>query len=238
MDELIYSVKIDDVYVGPIDLLIDLIIKNELDIYDISINHLTNLFIEEMEKISFSNVYSFLDFSNMVATLLRIKSKTLLPTSNIIEIDDPREDLINRIVEYNYYKNISYYLQKNYNTSNESLNKKPEDFTTLSLEENIEYKNLNIDKLAKSLSRMLSKNYYLNKELDTRIHVESITVEDCIKDINKTIKNGQTILFSDLIYKSHSKEYIISYFLAALELGKAQKIRIIQKNENILLKER
>ncbi|MFB0972558.1 MAG: segregation/condensation protein A [Neofamilia sp.] len=106
--ESVINVSIKNIYDGPMDLLLSLIKKEKIDIYDIPISNLTDKFLATMGEISYKNLESFLEFSDMAATLLQIKSKLLLPIfEDESEEEDPRESLVNRIIEYNYFKNLS-----------------------------------------------------------------------------------------------------------------------------------
>lgn len=234
-----YNITINNVYEGPMELLLDLIKKNEIDIYDIPIAKLTEKFIEEIGEIRFENLESFLEFSFMAATLLQIKSKMLLPINEDEENDeiDPREELVNRLIEYNYYKEISTILKSYFNIGNKKIQKNSEDLTILAMEENIDFKDMNIDSLSKLFSKMLHKSYKDEIDFEFNINYESITMEEGITYLESKLVNDKKFYFSSLFDVAISRLEIITFFLSVLELIKSKKITVTQSkiHEDILI---
>lgn len=223
------KVEVKDIYEGPMDLLISLIKKDKIDIMDIPMNEITTGFIESMEEINFTNIDMCLDFSNMAAELLEIKSKMLLPIEEEIEEEDPRLDLVNRILEYNYYKSISNILNDYYKDARGYLLKKPEDISLIYDQESIEYESLQVESLTKALVNLLSEQNKIESDLEFDIEVETLTISDCIKDIELKLSSKKVLKFSDVLNDKISKIDIISYFLAILEMSKENIIYIKQE---------
>lgn len=223
------KVEVKDIYEGPMDLLISLIKKDKIDIMDIPMNEITTGFIESMEEINFTNIDMCLDFSNMAAELLEIKSKMLLPIEEEIEDEDPRLDLVNRILEYNYYKSISNILNDYYKDARGYLLKKPEDISLIYDQESIEYESLQVESLTKALVNLLSEQNKIESDLEFDIEVETLTISDCIKDIELKLSSKKVLKFSDVLNDKISKIDIISYFLAILEMSKENIIYIKQE---------
>lgn len=223
------KVEVKDIYEGPMDLLISLIKKDKIDIMDIPMNEITTGFIESMEEINFTNIDMCLDFSNMAAELLEIKSKMLLPIEEEIEEEDPRLDLVNRILEYNYYKSISNILNDYYKDARGYLLKKPEDISLIYDQESIEYESLQVESLTKALVNLLSEQNKIESDLEFDIEVETLTISDCIKDIELKLSSKKVLKFSDILNDKISKIDIISYFLAILEMSKENIIYIKQE---------
>ncbi len=107
-----YGIKID-VFEGPLDLLLFLIRKNEIDIYDIPIAEITRQFLEYVEVIQSLNLEQAGDFVLMAATLMKIKSRMLLPSGpeDEEEAGDPREDLVRRLLEYQQFKEVASWME-------------------------------------------------------------------------------------------------------------------------------
>ena len=225
------NVSIKNIYDGPMDLLLSLIKKEKIDIYDIPISTLTDRFLMTMGEISYKNLESFLEFSDMAATLLQIKSKLLLPIfDEESEEEDPRDSLVNRIIEYNYYKNLSGVLLEFFDIGSMRLEKKAEDLTILSMSEQIDYSEMDISKITNSFLKLMKES-----NIDTLIHEfdieeELITVEEGISFLKEKLTSIQTFNFESLFSKNTTKLEIVTFFLAILELTKIGKIIV---NQNI-----
>lgn len=225
------NVSIKNIYDGPMDLLLSLIKKEKIDIYDIPISTLTDRFLTTMGEISYKNLESFLEFSDMAATLLQIKSKLLLPIfDEESEEEDPRDILVNRIIEYNYYKNLSGVLLEFFDIGSMRLEKKAEDLTILSMSEQIDYSEMDISKITNSFLKLMKES-----NIDTLIHEfdieeELITVEEGISFLKEKLTSIQTFNFESLFSKNTTKLEIVTFFLAILELTKIGKIIV---NQNI-----
>ena len=225
------NVSIKNIYDGPMDLLLSLIKKEKIDIYDIPISTLTDRFLTTMGEISYKNLESFLEFSDMAATLLQIKSKLLLPIfDEESEEEDPRDSLVNRIIEYNYYKNLSGALLEFFDIGSMRLEKKAEDLTILSMSEQIDYSEMDISKITNSFLKLIKES-----NIDTLIHEfdieeELITVEEGISFLKEKLTSMQTFNFESLFSKNTTKLEIVTFFLAILELTKIGKIIV---NQNI-----
>lgn len=235
MDNTI-NVSIQNVYDGPMDLLLNLIKKEKIDIYDIPISHITDEYLNTMGKISYINIESFLEFSDMAATLLQIKSRLLLPVINDDEEEeDPRESLVNRLIEYNYFKHISEILLSYYSIGSARLVKKSEDLTILSFEEDIDYKDIDKEKLKRSFLSLIKKDVSENIVPEFDIEEELITVEEGIAFLKEKLEFSKNFVFESLFSKNTSRIEIVTYFLAILELTKNGKIYLNQKNGRDIL---
>src|ERR1035438_3224550 len=105
-----FAVSVTDVYEGPLDLLLDLIRKQDIDIYDIPIARITGQYLAYVEKIRELDVNVAADFIYMAAVLIHIKSKMLLPrdpSAKAEEVEDPRTELVNRLLEHEKFKSAA-----------------------------------------------------------------------------------------------------------------------------------
>lgn len=231
------KINIDNVYEGPMELLLDLIKENKIDIYDIPIALITDEFIKRLGVIRFSNLDSFLDFSIMAATLLQIKSKMLLPKQVVDEEEiDPRKELIDRLVEYKYFKKLVGCLNDLYFIGDRKLVKNAEDLTILSFEEKIDFKSINAIKLFNTINKLFLKKSFKENSKIINIEEENFTIEECVDLLFKRLDSSNNLNFSSMFNQETSKVEIITYFLTILELIKSQKIIVEQIDEKIMMK--
>lgn len=231
-----YKIIIDE-FEGPMDLLLHLIDRAEIDIYDIPINKISEQFILYIRQMEELNLEIASDFLLMAATLLEIKSKMLLPKedkedeSEMDEID-PREELVRRIVEYKKYKEAAKEL-KEYESLYSKMYLKPREEIFIDKDEEFELTGLNIEDLLKSLNKVLKESSKKEFILDIdEIQREEYTLEKCIKIIKTGLEIKDNIRFKDLFdLEDTSKPEIIAYFLSILELITVKYIGVKQKDD-------
>ena len=228
--DLEQSMKIDiklDVFEGPLDLLLHLIEKNKVSIYDIPIVEITNQYMEyirEMEKTY--SMESMSEFLVMAATLLKIKSKMLLPQPEKEEEEDPREELVRRLTEYKMYKYAAEEL-KDLSVDAQKVFFKPE-----TVPEEI-VGDITLEKL-NQIFRMVMRRKK-DREDPVRSHFgkiqkEKYKVEDRMDDIRRQIRGLKKINFRTLLDIQPVKEMVIVTFLAVLELMKVGEIKVSQEH--------
>ena len=218
-------------YEGPMDLLLDLIKKNEVYIYDIPIHLITEQFLEYLNLSNTLNMDITSDFILMAATLIEIKSKMLLPKhqdedESEEETEDPRQELVQKILEYEKFREVSSILKTSHEFENKSIYKLQEDFSSI---DDVDFiKNLTTDKLAIAFSNIIKnmkaeeKNYTIRTELFTNKMAMNI--------IKEKLKSSKQLSFVEVV-KDQSLENIITYFLAILELAKNGKITLDQNKD-------
>lgn len=215
-------------YEGPMDLLLDLIKKNKIDIYDIPIFKITEEFLQYLENAAILNMELTSDFTLMASTLLEIKSKMLLPKppeNENEELEDPRADLVRNLLEYKRYKEATDILKKQEEYESKSFVKlKTEIFEMNELDF---LKNTDVNKLSQVLIKIL-QNY--KKDEIIEIERDNFKVEDASRIIKTKIINKKRILFTELLENINSKIDIITYFLGMLELIKLEFVVANQKN--------
>jgi len=232
-----YKVMID-AFEGPMDLLLHLIDKAEIDIYDIPINHIAKQFLEYIHQMEEFNLDITADFLVMAATLLEIKSKMLLPNNNTsdnmqmeMEELDPRAELVRRLVEYKKYKNAAIELRLFEDIQSKTYYKPREDLSDYENDE-IEFGSLNIEKLLKSLFNMIEKRTKLDIVLSiNEIQREEYTLESCIQDIKSKLYKEDKVIFSSLLQNDSTKKEIITFFLSILELIRMKYIVVSQEED-------
>lgn len=223
-----YKVKLE-VFEGPLDLLLYLIKKDEVDIYDISLERITQQYLEFMEAFKVLDLEVAGEFVVMAANLIYLKSRALLPVAvqppeEEEEEDDPRWDLIRQLVEYKKFKDAAAQLsQREVEQSNlfarmsESAEAQPErplgDVSVFDL----------INAFNKVIKRIESKSENLRE-----IFEENYTVSDKIDLIMKMTGSGVPLKFTELFASAASRAEIVVTFLALLELVRLKQLRCVQ----------
>lgn len=237
MDNLHYNVKIDS-FEGPLDLLLHLINRLEIDIYDIPVAKITEqylIYIHTMRELQLDLASEYLV---MAATLLAMKSKMLLPkheeTLDEFEFEveeDPRDELVERLIEYRKYKEAATDLKQLENERGLMFTKPPSDLSDYTKELKLEKAELNVslyDMLAAFQKLMRRKK--LQRPLSTKITRQEIPIEQRMAEIIGELKKtkGRTSFFD--LFPSYEKDYIVVTFLAILELMKRREIYVEQES--------
>lgn len=218
-----------DAYKGPLDLLISLIEKDKIDIYDIPINHITESYLSSIEGIN-EDSENMIDFIVMASTLIEIKSKMLLP-SQVEEEIDPREDLVQRLLEYQKAKKSALILEELKAQADLSYTRHQEEFIITKSVINIEE---DISLLTQIFHDLLMKTEgpYVKKEI---LSSEAYKVDDYMVILKEALDKKSRLSLDDFIYKGMEKGELIVYFLALLELVKLRKIRVKSYDQTLLL---
>lgn len=221
---------------GPFDLLLHLIKKNEMDIYDIKIHEITNQYMEYINEMKEVDLEITSEFIVIAATLLEIKSKFLLPKDKNEEAEekDPREELVSKLLEYKKFKIVSNYLKQKQEESGLVFSKKPEIIVDDKEINNTQdmLKGITMLELYNLFCKLM--NDYNNKLNDNNIYLSKISVdvykvEDKMNYLLNGVKHKKTLYFSDFIKKCHNKLEMVVTFMALLELVKLKNIKIYQK---------
>lgn len=227
-----YKVEIE-AYEGPMDLLLSLIQKSEIDIYDIPINQVTEQFLDYIKEMEELNLEVTSDFLVMAATLLEIKSKMLLPKEKVVEDGveielDPRDDLVQRLIEYKLYKEAAERLKVSELIESKVFYKPREDLSIYSNPVD-ELKKIDLNQLVKAINNIIAKNAVKINTMDfSEISRQEYTLETCINEIRIRLKKTKRFLFSQLLSPNTTREEIVTYFLSLLELIKMKKVYVEQ----------
>lgn len=222
-----YKVKLE-VFEGPLDLLLYLIKREQLNIYDIPIAKLTQEYLDYLEIMRMLDLDIAGEFVVMAATLIHIKSKMLLPPEERepeeVEEEDPREELIRRLLEYKRFKEAAGQLQGMESRRFEFFGRsgQPE----LVDEEGNKYFEANLFDLLTAFSKVLKS---VSKEKFQEIVKDKFTVEDKMHDIFHMLVEKPTISFTELFEAAQSKIEIVVIFLALLELIRLKEIIVRQQ---------
>ncbi|MBQ9887480.1 MAG: segregation/condensation protein A [Lachnospiraceae bacterium] len=240
------SVKLE-VFEGPLDLLLHLIEKNKIDIYDIPIAEITEQYLEYVSAMESQDLDVVSDFLLMAATLLDIKTRMLLPAvvNEDGEEEDPRQELVQRLLEYKMYKYISGELREYEEDAGFVLYKEPtipdevsKYVPPVDLEELLA--DVDVKKLTKLFQMVIKKQ---KDKIDpirsnfSTVQRETFKVSDKIINIINFASHKQKFSFTELLEAQSTRVEIIVTFLAVLELMKMGKITLNQEgfNEDIMI---
>lgn len=232
------SVKLE-VFEGPLDLLLHLLEKNKVNIYDIPIVEITNQYMEYMREMQRRDLNIMSEFLVMAATLLDIKSKMLLPKRAVEEEEeeDPRAELVQQLLEYKMFKCISYELKDRQMDAERTMFKKPTiPDEVAAYEEPVDLAELIGDMTLKKLNAIFqSVMAKQENKIDPirskfgKIEKEEISLNDKMQYLEDYAVRHKKFGFGSLLEKQGSKMEIIVTFLAVLELMKTGKITIYQE---------
>lgn len=239
MSTSVISVKLE-AFDGPLDLLLHLIEKNQIDIFDIPIVQITEQYMEIIAQMEEKDMDIMSDFLVMAATLLKIKSKLLLPVevNEEGEEEDPRAELVERLLEYKTYKYASYELKDRQMDAARLLFKEatvPEEI--MDIEDEVDIGDLLSDVTLSKLQDIFRS--VMKKQMDKidpirskfgKIEKESITVADRMLYIEEYAMLHTTFSFRQMLEAQTSKTMVIVSFLGILELIKIGKLKIEQEN--------
>lgn len=223
MDALLYKL---DTFEGPLDLLLALIKKNKVSIYDIPIVEITAQYLEAIDGIEQSELEYTSEFLVMAAQLLLIKSRMLLPKDEKEEEEDPREDLANRLIEYQKFKEASLELRKTEFSSRYMIFRDEEKIKFPVPEYSRSHPiSALTDAFNSILARRLRKQPPEKKAFSGIVGREKVSVDDMVEKICKSLSKHKNVGFKSLFRYDDSKPEMIATFLAVLEMIKLNKIR-------------
>jgi segregation and condensation protein A len=224
-----FAVSVGAVYEGPLDLLLDLIRKQDIDIYDIPIAKITAQYLAYVEKIRELDVNVAADFIYMAAVLIHIKSKMLLPrdpSALAEEQDDPRGELVNRLLEHEKYKSAAQMLLQKQQIEDAVLsNPSMKEFTEAEGAE---------PELAADVIDLVKTFQQVLERVRTRpvlnVDEETVTVGQMIDYLRRRLSlEDRPIRVKQLLMRIESRQALVCMFLALLELVRLQAIQVRQE---------
>ncbi len=232
-----YEININE-FQGPLDLLLHLIKQSNISITEISIDEITKQYLNYIEKMEELNLDIASEYLVMAAELIEIKSSSLLPkieTSEDEFEEDPKERLINRLLEYEQYKKMTDTFKELESFRQEIYTREPDKLLDYKDDEEVDY-GIDLNDLLEALSKFLEQKE-LDKPLNTKITNKEYSIQKKCHEIKKILKNRKKIEFKDL-FDNYSKESIVITLLAILSMSKKQEILIEQESNfnNIFLK--
>lgn len=233
------TVKLET-FEGPLDLLLHLLEKNKVSIYDIPIVEITNQYMEYIHEMERLDLDIMSEFMVMAAMLIDIKAKMLLPKkpAGEEEEEDPRAELVQQLLEYKLYKSISYELKDRQLDADRVMYKEP----TIPKEVAQYVPPLDMDELLAGLTLTKLNAVFeavMKRQEDKidpvrskfgRIEKEEVSLEEKISVLERYAKEHKNFSFRGLLEKKSSRVQVIVTFLAVLELMKTGKIEISQEH--------
>ena len=220
--------RIND-FEGPLDLLLHLIKESKMDIMNIEIELITKQYMDFLDKQEKMNLEISSEYLVLASELLEIKSRLLIPNNKNEEEDaeeDPREELVNRLLEYQAYKDITKLLQEKELLRKDIYTKAPENIKNYVDEDNEIHADVTLDDLVNALQKYYQRKID-NKPLKTKVTVNEISVSSRRHDIKNVLREKKRVSFFEL-FPVASKDYVVATFLAILEMAKSKELRITQ----------
>ena len=224
-----FAVAVADVYEGPLDLLLDLIRKQDIDIYDIPIAKITAQYLAYVERIRELDVNVAADFIYMAAVLIHFKSKMMLPRDPLApaeEQDDPRSELVNRLLEHEKFKSAAQMLLQKQQIEDAVL-------TNPSLKDFIDAEGTEPE-IAADVIDLVKTFQQVLERVRTRpvlnVDEETVTVGQMIDYLRRRLSlEDRPIRLKQLLMKVQSRQALVCMFLAMLELVRLQAIQVRQE---------
>jgi segregation and condensation protein A len=226
-----YNVKLD-VFEGPLDLLLHLIRKNEMEISDIPIALITRQYLEYLKLMKELNLEVAGDFLVMASTLLQIKSRMLLPVyepedGEGEEEEDPRAELVRRLLEYQRYKDVGLDLDRRELLGREVFKRSFADPTLAALPVEEGPLELDLFALTDAFSSLLAR---IPAAQFHDVGADSLSIADAINEILSLLQENESIEFESIFANEFSRERLIVTFLALLELCRLKLVKILQNS--------
>ncbi len=223
-----FAISVTDVYEGPLDLLLDLIRKQDIDIYDIPIARITAQYLAYVEKIRELDVNVAADFIYMAAVLIHIKSKMLLPrdpSARAEELEDPRTELVNRLLEHEKFKSAAQMLLQKQQIEDAVL-------TNPALKEFMDADGTEPEMAADVIDLVKTFQQILER-VRTRpvinVNEDTVTVGQMIDYLRRRLElESRPIRLKQLLLRVPSRQALVCMFLALLEMVRLQAIQVRQ----------
>jgi len=224
-----YEVSLEQ-FEGPLDLLLHLIKESNIDIYDIKIEEITSQYLDYIKKIEELNLNIASEYLVMAAELIEMKSKLLLPkkASDINdEEEDTRENLINRLIEYQKYKEVTNTF-KNLEKDRSEIHTKLPSKIDIDISINTDDSGMDVSLLLEAFQKFLERKKE-EKPLNTTVTKKELSVQErCVK-IRSILKQKQKVSFDELFETINIPNVVVT-FLSILEMIKKSEITIVQEN--------
>ena len=226
-----YKVTIND-FEGPMDLLLHLVKENNIDIIELNVEEITEQYLKYIEEAEELNLDIASEYLTLAAELIEIKSMSLLPKKVVVEDDyeeDPRENLIARLIEYQKYKEVTKDLKELEEQRKHFYSKSPSNLKEFKENEEINYGNLTMDLLMDAFQKFLDRKEE-EKPLNTKITKKEYSVSARSREIKDVLKKRKKVEFEEL-FEIVTKDYVVVTFLSILSMAKKGEL-IITQNDN------
>ena len=226
---------------GPLDLLLHLIKESSIEIFDIQIEQIAEQYLDYIHHMEELNLNIASEYLTMAAELIEMKSNYLLPKRVVEDQDayeeDPREKLIQKLLEYQKYKEVTPKLQEIEEQRKEYFSKEPETLQEYrDVSTDVVDLGIDLNDLLEAFKKMLERKE-LDQPLQTKITKKEYSVSARSNEIKKLLKEKKRVEFQEL-FEVVTKEYVVITFLSILDLARKQELYITQnKNFNQIVLE-
>ena len=226
-----YKIMINE-FEGPMDLLLHLIKKSELNIYDISIEEITKQYLDYISAMERLDLDIASEYLIMAAELIEIKSSMLLPKPVVEDDDeyeeDPKEKLIARLLEYKKYKEMTPEFKKLEEMRKEIYTKQTSDLNEYKQSGIVDLGDVDLDSLLDAFNKFLERKK-LEEPLNTKVTKREYSVSERSSEIKNILKKKKKVNFEEL-FDQFNKDYVVVTFLSILTMAKKQELIIEQEN--------
>ena len=219
-----YAVKLD-VFEGPMDLLVHLVIKNDMDILDIPIAIITEQYMAYLEILQNLDIEFAGDFLLMASTLTHIKSRMLLPPSGGEEDEDPRMEIARPLLEYLRMKRASQWLGNREMLGTDTFARQERDPAPTKAADGDRPVEADLMDLVNAFKELMAGRY---REHAVDFSTEKLSVRTRMDEITQRLAKKGSVLFTDLFHPKESKSELVVTFLAILEMAKQGYLKIMQ----------
>ena len=227
-----YTFKLKD-FDGPLDLLLTLIGKAQIDIRDIFVSEITDQYLDIVRNAPDLDMDEASDFLVMAATLLEIKSRAMLPRPPAVEEEeDPETELIRRLEEYKRFRETAESMKDFEEAAKHVFTKLPEEYPLPPKE--VELTGLTLQGLTEAFLRIWQRKPVTDDDPNSNhyaprnIHRDSHTVQECMLNLLQEMKKRKRMRFEEVFSNAPTREEVVTYFLAVLELLKLGQMHILQ----------
>ena len=233
MIKMDYLIKIDE-FEGPLDLLLHLVKEANIEIKDIKINEITEQYLEYIKKMEELNINVASEYLVMAATLMEIKSKSLLPEENNKNNEDEedeelsRETLIQKLIDYEKYKEVTKNFKELEESRREIYTKAPSKISEITEQKIVNDTDITIEDLMNAFTKYLERKDK-EKPITTKVTNKEYSVKKRKSLIKDYLKEKKKAMFTEL-FTEYNKSYIVVTFMSILELAKEDEIILTQEN--------
>ena len=223
-----YAVKIDS-FEGPLDLLLHLIKESKVDIWDIKIVDITDQYLNYIKSMESLNLNIASEYLVMAAELIEMKSSILLPKPKIEEDEyeeDPRDLLIQRLLEYRQYKEVTVNFKELEEERKQVYTKMAENLKNYQGKENHSITDIDLDVLMEAFKKFLERKED-ERPIKTTVTTKEYSVKQRSREIRSLLKSKKNVKFEEL-FEIRKKDYIVVTFLSILSMCKRQELEITQ----------
>jgi len=230
-----YEIKLHS-FEGPLDLLLHLIDKAEVDIYDIPVTTITEQYMQYIYIMQEFQLGIASEFLVMAASLLAIKSKMLLPqreepsfqiSLDVEEDHDPRSELVQRLLEYKKYKTIADQLKEKEVNQSKLYSRPAQDLTPYKVKEENPLGEVSLYDLVDAISKVMNKTQKEDKPI-SKIHRDEVSVKERIREIRQLLSRSGNVRFTELFSELPSRTEVVTSFMAILEMMRKHQIKCEQ----------